>query len=182
MKNITTFLIFAVVIVIAAFNSGCNQAGNTNSNAANTSGNKTALNTNAAATTPEPTAEKPDTHTIGSLATPTDAYKTAYELRKNKNTEGLKKIMSKDIIEFLTMMGEEDTPKKTLDQMIAEMFETPQADKAEARNEKINGDRATVEYLTKEGDWKTMDFEKVDGKWLLSFPKAEKGSNKDIER
>jgi len=57
--------------------------------------------------------------------------------------------------------------------MIKEMCDKPQADKAESRNEKIKGDTATVEYLTEKGDWKTMDFEKVDGKWLLGFPKAD---------
>ena len=123
-----------------------------------------------------------DAPTTGSLATPTDAYKTAYELRKKKDVAGLKKIMSKDIIEFLTMMGESEKPKKSLDEMIAEMFEKPQADKAEVRNEKIAGDRATVEYLTETGNWKTMDFEKIEGKWLLSFPKADKGDDREAEK
>lgn len=104
------------------------------------------------------------------LSTPTAAYKTAHRLRKNKDVAGLKSIMSKDILEFLEMMGEEE--KKSLDQMIKDMTEKPQADRAEARNERINGNFATVEYLTETGSWKTMDFEKIDGKWLLSFPKA----------
>ena len=44
-------------------------------------------------------------------------------------------------------------------------------------SEKIKGDTATVEYLTEKGEWKTMDFEKVDGKWLMGFPKAEPGES-----
>jgi len=114
---------------------------------------------------------------VGSLATPSEAYKTAYELRKKKDVEGLKKIMSDDIKEFLTMMGEAE--KKSLDDMIREMTENPQADKAEVRNEKIKGDRAVLEYLTETGSWKTMDFEKVDGKWLLTFPKADKMDDRE---
>ncbi len=55
----------------------------------------------------------------GSLATPTDAYKTAYDLRKKKDIEGLKKVMTKDILDFLKMMGEDD--KKSLDDMLREM-------------------------------------------------------------
>lgn len=184
MKNNTTFFISAAIIAAAAFNSGCGGAANTNSNSSNAAGNQQVNNSNVNkdAKTPEPTVERPDTHAIGSLVTPTDAYKTAYELRKNKDIQGLKKIMSKDIIEFLTLMGEAETPKRSLDEMVAEMFEKPQADKAESRNEKISGDRATVEYLTKEGGWKTMDFEKVDGKWLLSLPKAEKPGEKEAEK
>ena len=75
-----------------------------------------------------------------------------------------------------TMMGEAD--KKSLDDMIKEMCDKPQADKAESRNEKITGNRAELEYLTETGAWKVMDFEKVDGKWLLTFPKADKESMK----
>lgn len=79
--------------------------------------------------------------------------------------------MSEDLKEFLTMMGEAE--KRSLDDMIREMCERPQADRAEARNENIDGNQATVEYLNEQGEWKIMDFEKVDGKWLLSLPKAD---------
>jgi hypothetical protein len=169
-----TFIILAILFIIAAFTSGCNTTASQPAN--NTA---PAVNTAAKKEDPKPADTKPvepapaDPSTVGSLATPTDTYKTAYELRKKKDVQGLKAIMSKDIKEFLTMMGEED--KKSLDDMIKEMCDKPQADRAEARNEKIKGDRATVEYLTEKGDWKTMDFEKVDGKWLMGFPKAEPG-------
>ena len=82
--------------------------------------------------------------------------------------EGLKKIMSKDAKEFFTEIGKAE--KKSLDDILKEMFERPQAQTDECRNEKIEGDHATVEYPDEDGDWKTMDFEKVDGKWLLSLP------------
>ena len=173
-----TFIILAILFVIAAFTSGCQTS------AANTASNTVQPAPKTSAKPEEPQAPQPksaepastDTAVVGSLATPTEAYKTAYELRKRKDVQGLKSIMSKDIKEFLTMMGEGD--KKSLDDMIKEMCDKPQADKAESRNEKIKGDTATVEYLNEKGDWKTMDFEKVDGKWLLGFPKAEKESMK----
>lgn len=173
-----TFILFAILFVIAAMGQGCQKATSTPpTNAGNTT---TASNTAPAKSEdPKPaeakqteTAPVSETATTGSLATPTEAYKTAYDLRKKKDIEGLKKIMSNDIKEFLTMMGEAE--KKSLDDMLREMVENPQADKAEARNERIKGDRATVEYLTETGAWKTMDFEKVDGKWLLTFPKPDK--------
>lgn len=172
-----TFIILVILFIIAAFTSGCQSAASTTTkpdavppvNTANKDEPKPA----------EPKASEPVPTAVGSLATPTEAYKTAYELRKNKDVEGLKSIMSDDIKEFLTMMGEAD--KKSLDDMIREMCEKPQADKAEARNEKINGNTATVEYLTEKGDWKTMDFEKVDGKWLMGFPKGEE-PGKDADK
>jgi hypothetical protein len=169
-----TFIILAILFIIAAFTSGCGTDASTSAN--NTA---PAANTAAKKEDPKPADTKPvepaTASSVGSLATPTEAYKTAYELRKKRDVAGLKSIMSADIKEFLTMMGEED--KKSLDDMIKEMCDKPQADRAEARNEKIKGDTATVEYLTEKGDWKTMDFEKVDGKWLLGFPKAEPGES-----
>ncbi len=174
-----TFIILAILFVIAALSSGCQSS----TTASNSTAVQPAPKTSAKPEEPqapqvkaaEPEAST-ETASVGSLATPTDADKTAYELRKKKDVEGLKSIMSKEIKEFLTMMGEAD--KKSLDDVVKEMCDKPQADKAESRNEKIKGDTATVEYLTEKGDWKTMDFEKVDGKWLLTFPKADKESMK----
>ena len=173
-----TFIILAILFVIAALTSGCQSA----TTASNSNAVQPAPKTSAKPEDPQvpPLAASPAAQTeaanVGSLTTPTEAYKTAYELRKKKDVAGLKSIMSDDIKEFLTMMGEAD--KKSLDDMIKEMCDKPQADKAESRNEKIKGDTATVEYLTEKGDWKTMDFEKVDGKWLLTFPKPDKESMK----
>lgn len=173
-----TFIILAIIFIISALSSGCQS---TTTTAANKSTEPVA-NTAVKKEEPKPAEPKPadpavsQPSSIGSLATPTEAYKTAYELRKKKDVEGLKAIMSDDIKEFLTMMGEAE--KKSLDDMIKEMCEKPQADKAESRNEKITGNRAELEYLTETGSWKVMDFEKVDGKWLLTFPKADKESMK----
>jgi len=172
------FIIIAALFVIAALSSGCQSAvGTTSSNSTTTS------NTNTAKPA-EPKKEEPvastDPVVTGSLATPAEAYKTAYELRKNRDIAGLKKIMSKDMQEFLTMMAEDE--KKSLDVIIKEMCDKPQADKAATRNEKIKGDRAEIEYLTETGSWKTMDFEKVDGKWLLSLPMADKSTGPESEK
>lgn len=168
-------------MVLAAIGSGCQSASSTTStvNSANTTTANTVTKDEprpADGESVEPAAESTKT----SLATPTEAYKTAYELRKKKDVQGLKKIMSDDIKEFLTMMGEEEM--KSLDDMIREMTEKPQADKAEVRNEKFKGDRAELEYRTETGEWKTMDFEKVDGNWLLSFPKADKMDAREPQR
>lgn len=174
-----TFIIIAILFVIAALSSGCQSTTTaSNSNTVQPAPKTSAKpeDPQAPPTTAASPASQPETGSVGSLATPTDAYKTAYELRKKKDVAGLKSIMSEDIKEFLTMMGEAD--KKSLDDMIKEMCDKPQADKAESRNEKITGNRAELEYLTETGAWKVMDFEKVDGKWLLTFPKAEKDSMK----
>jgi hypothetical protein len=174
-----TFIIFGFIMVLAAIGSGCQSVSSTTTAANSANSNADS----AEKVDPKPADVRPveppaqTDSVVGSLATPSEAYKTAYELRKKKDVEGLKKIMSDDIKEFLTMMGEAE--KKSLDDMIREMTENPQADKAEVRNEKIKGDRAVLEYLTETGSWKTMDFEKVDGKWLLTFPKADKMDDRE---
>ena len=174
MKNSTTKISATAMIAVFIFAGfACKPAANTNtsnanSNTANT--NTTTQTANVNATAPAET-NAASAGVAGSLATPSDAYRTAYELRKRKDVQGLKKIMSPDIKEFLTMMGEEE--KKSLDDLIKEMCEKPQADKAEVRNEVIKGNMAAVEYLTETGTWKSMDFEKIGGEWMLTVPKAE---------
>ena len=169
MKNTIRTITLVTIAAGFVFATACQPASTGNTSVANATNAKPSNQvTNTSLT---PAANSAPASAPGSLATPTEAYKTAYELRKNKDIAGLKKIMAPDIIEFLTMVGEEE--KKSLDDMLKEMCEKPQADRAEARNEKISGDRATVEYLTETGDWKTMDFEKIDGQWKLGLPKSD---------
>lgn len=168
-----TFLLTITSLALCLSLIGC--GGAANSNAVNKPANATpAANSNSNANAEATPSATPTNATAptGSLATPTDAYKTAYALREKKDIEGLKKIMSKDAKEFFTEIAKAE--KKSLDDILKEMFEKPQAKTDQSRNEKIDGDHATLEYPDEDGDWKTMDFEKVDGKWLLSLPKRDK--------
>ena len=106
----------------------------------------------------------------GSLATPTEAYKFAYAARQNKDLPALKRVLSKDALEFLTEIGKEE--KKTLDDQLKTLTERPQGAKPETRNEKINGSQATLEYLDEKGKWQTMDFVKDGNDWRIGLPKA----------
>src|SRR5687767_5445825 len=120
-------------------------------------------NNNMWSSTPSPTEAPPATPSetssaIGSLATPTDAYRTAHSLRAKKDVQGMKRVLSKEILEFFTEMGNMQT--KYLDEMLLELCEKPQTPTAEARNEKITGDRAIIEYKEVNGEWKEMDFVK----------------------
>jgi hypothetical protein len=173
--NKTTLGIISTFIT-ATLAIGCQtapKASNTNINSSNTNAVNKPANAIAApvAANTEPASSAP----VGSLKTPTDTYKTAHDLRKRKDIEGVKKVMAPDALEFLTAMGE---PEKSLNDMLREMCEKPQADKAEVRNEKISGDRATVEYLDEKGSWKVMDFQKIGGEWKIGFPKMDKNDLK----
>ncbi|HEY8559776.1 MAG TPA: hypothetical protein VIL74_05190 [Pyrinomonadaceae bacterium] len=122
------------------------------------------------AATPETPAKEVEKPSTGALATPTEAYKFAYAARRKKDVAGLKRVMSKDALEFFEIMTE---PGKPIDDALLKMTETPQASTDESRNEKITGDRATLEYPDAQGVWKTMDFVKEDGEWKLTFPKPD---------
>jgi hypothetical protein len=168
--NIRTACALATLALVASIVSCGNpepKNGNTNSAASSAA-------TPAAAATTQPEAVKPATAPANgaSLATPTDTYKTGYAARQKKDLGGLKLVMSRNALEFLTMMGTEE--KKSIDDQLTELAEQPQAATAETRNEKINGDRASLEYLNEKGGWSHMDFVKEGADWKIDLPKPPK--------
>ncbi len=162
--------ITAVAMLTAAI-SGCQGSGNTN-----TTANNSAPANNAAANS-APANSTTDVPAAATSGGPTDAYKAAYAARKNKDVPALKKLLSKDILEFLTMIGEAGDKKQTLDQVLMEMCERPQSPNPDSRNEKIVGDKAKLEYLDEKGEWQIMDFVKEDGAWKLTIDKPENGAD-----
>ena len=105
-----------------------------------------------------------------SLRLPAAAYKTAFALRESKDVSGLKKVLSKSMLEFLSEMGKSEN--KTLDDQLQELVAQPQAAAAEARNERIVGDLAALEYLDADGKWKLMGFAREEGEWKMTVPDA----------
>ena len=167
MKIIDRTLLCAA-IVAASFAFGCQPAANSNKAANANTANSNAVNT--AATAPQKTPDKAAVEFLQS--TPTEAYKTAWAVRENKDVTGMKRVMSKDILSFLADIGKDEN--KTLDDEIKANFERPQAKTAEARNEKITGDTAKLEYLDEKGEWKTMDFVKEEGVWKIAIAPKDK--------
>jgi hypothetical protein len=170
-----TLTAFFILLAIVLWSSACNKtepsSSNANGAATNTSAStNSATPSNANANQAKVNAEVPASSGSINLATPTEAYKTGYFARKNKDIATLKKVMSKDALAFLTDIGKIDN--KTLDQMLKEMTEKPQASSPETRNEKINGNRATLEYLDEKGKWVVMDFGKDGNDWKIDLPKG----------
>ncbi len=178
MYFINRVFIALVVAIATALSMSCSK-GEIKSAAPASNENKTSVNANQApANTKVPTAADNTTSPAAAPATPADAYKAAYQARKSKDVAALKRLFAKDILDFFTMLGNlEEKDKKTLDQMLLELCEKPQAPTAEVRNEKITGDKATAQYLDEKGGWTTMDFVKEDGQWKLSIGKMEEDDN-----
>jgi hypothetical protein len=170
-KNCPAFILAALLGVACV--TACQRAaesGTGNSNSGNRPANNTA--TQNTANTGQPSAATTDESQpqAGSLATPTDAYKFGYTARQKKDLAGLKRVLSKEALDFLTEVGKEE--KKTLDDQLRALAERPQAATAETRNEKISGDTATLEYLNERGTWSTMAFVKEGSDWKIGLPKA----------
>ena len=103
-------------------------------------------------------------------ATPTEAFKNFYEAVKKKDASAVKAMLSKESLKSL----EEEAKKKNqsiddalqLDLMASMFGPNP----PETRNEKIEGNKGTVEFKTeKSPNWSTAEFVKEDGDWKASF-------------
>lgn len=106
----------------------------------------------------------------GDQSTPTLAYKALYEAVKKKDSEAIKKVLSKGTLEM--MAGQAAMYKKTLDQVVENgLTETTFATKLpETRNEKIWGDVAILEVqVEKTKAWEKLPFAKEDGNWKLAI-------------
>ena len=108
----------------------------------------------------------------GAGSSPTATFTAFYEASKNKDVEAAKKIFSKKTLELFEI--EARAKNKTLEEMFkAGMDQKPPPDKLpEMRNEKINGDEATLEVKDAQtGRWDTLTFVKEDGQWKIALDK-----------
>jgi hypothetical protein len=159
----------AAITLLAGCSKTTSNANSTNTTNSNTEASKSPVNTNA-----QPSPSATSTTSISSGSTPTDAFKAYYEAIKEKDVSGVKKLFSKSMV---TMM--EDQAKrsnKTLDDVMAEGLKQASAEVPETlpetRNEKVDGDTATLEVKDEKKDkWETIHFVKEDGEWKLAFDK-----------
>lgn len=156
--------IAATLLAAVALLSGCKSA--PNANGANSANNNSG--TSNASPKPSPSA------TVVSASTPTDAFRAYYEAIKRKDTDAVKSLFSKATVAMM-----EDQAKRTnksLDAIMTEGLEAANkeipATVPETRNEKIDGDSATLEVRDEKGDkWETLHMVKEDGSWKLAFDK-----------
>ena len=175
MKIINSLILTAILLAFC-LTTACRTdvaAGNTAANRAQTDTAKNAVepttttapvDTNKSEAKPDDTDKSP----ADSQATPTETYKTAFAARQNKDVKALKKVLSKEILDFFTEIGSAE--QKSLDDQLKILVNKKQAATVEVKNEKIGGGKATLEYLDENGNWKTMDFVEEDGVWKMTFP------------
>ena len=99
----------------------------------------------------------------GKKSTPTETFKAFYEAAKKKDAAGIKKTLSKNLLNRLE--DEAKKANKPLDERLINVS-IPEA-MPETRNEKIDGDNATLEIKGRGDIWHPMSFVKEDGEWKL---------------
>jgi hypothetical protein len=152
-ENTMKKLIFIAIISTFAF--GCSS---TAPNPPQTSDAKTAG-------TPAATESKPST---AGASTPTAAAEKMFAAIKNKDAAALKSQLS-----AASLKEVEDSAKRAgepVEKYLGDILgATPVGEKFEARNEKIDGDRATVEMADKNGQWTPNKFVKENGVWKIAL-------------
>jgi hypothetical protein len=109
---------------------------------------------------------------------PTEAYKALYTAVHKKDTQGIKRLLSKSTIEFIT--GTSAMQKKPFDEAIANgLTESAMgATMPEICNERIEGQYAAVEVKPANGKWEDLPFVLEDGSWKLAVGDIFQGTYK----
>ena len=107
-------------------------------------------------------------------ATPTATFKAFFEAEQKKDVAGMKKNLSKTSLAIMEKSAKEQ--KKSVDDLFKEQLDNPasKTDKIpETRNEKINGNEATLELHNEETNkWDMMYFAKEDGAWKIALDRT----------
>lgn len=114
-------------------------------------------------------------------ATPLETFKTYIKAIKNKDTTTMKLLLTRDSIK----MHEQEAKAQgvTLDDIVKkEPLFDPSQTSVEYRNEKVEGDKATLEVKTPYGVWEKVPFLKEDGEWKIDKRSYADQMENDIEK
>jgi len=107
-------------------------------------------------------------------SSPTATFRAFFEAQQKKDVAGMKKNLSKTSLAIMEKSAKEQN--KTIDDAIKEQLDNPasKTDKIpETRNEKINGNEATLELHNEETNkWDMMYFAKEDGVWKIALDRT----------
>lgn len=106
---------------------------------------------------------------------PTATMKAFFEMTRKKDVEGFKKTLSKGTLDMMDEAAR--AHEKTLDDVLKSGMDDPETARSSAtpemRNEKINGETATLEVQNdKNKEWETMPFVRENGEWKIALDKA----------
>lgn len=101
---------------------------------------------------------------------PTEVLKTLNEASKTKDVEAIKNSVSKGTLGLIEEAAK--AQNTTADELLKKENGAPFKELPEMRNEKIEGDTATLELKNATtGEWEAVPFVKEDGAWRLALDK-----------
>jgi len=107
-------------------------------------------------------------------SSPTSTLKAFWEAQKKKDVAGMKKTLSKSSIQMMETAAK--AQGKSVDDALKEGFESPGAKSEkipETRNEKIDGDSATLEVQDSDTKkWSKVYFVKEEKEWKIALDKT----------
>ena len=153
-----------LIALLAIFIGACNNA--TEQKKADGDANKT---TTEKTDETKPAEDKKVETAPASLDTPTDTLKTFVQALKAEDEAAIKNTLSDKTVKMFDVMakgaGKSFYESLTENDKDGELKEMPKT-----QNEKINGDKATLEVKGKNNPkWDTIPFVKEDGKWKIAF-------------
>lgn len=99
--------------------------------------------------------------------TPLDTLKAYMQAIKKKDTTEMKLLLSKGSLKMAD--DEAKAQNTTVDEIIKrETLFTETQKTVEFKNEKVDGERATIEVKNSFGQWDTVPFNKEDGAWKIA--------------
>lgn len=99
---------------------------------------------------------------------PTETMRALNDAAKNKDAEAIKKLVSQGTLDLLEQSAQQQ--KTTVDELLKRDEGAPFQELPETRNEKIEGDAATIEIKNNAtNDWETMPFVRENGVWKIAL-------------
>lgn len=162
MRQRLVALSIAVLMAAAVVSSACKSSTSNNTNA----GTPNNTNTGAGSSSPSPTAPPRSS----GASTPTEAFNTFFSAVKNKDIAALRSVLPNEMLD--DMAAEAKKKNKSLDdyyrdEVFPDLARGMPETTLETRNEKIDGNRATLEFMSK-GEWRTARFAKEGDSWRLA--------------
>ena len=104
-------------------------------------------------------------------STPTSTFKAFFEASKKKDVPAMKKTLSKSTLDMFDKLAK--AQNKTTDDMLKGLDKDEKEEKMpETRNEKIDGETATLEVKNEKTDkWDTLPFVKENSEWKIALDK-----------
>lgn len=179
MKKRQSILLAVALAALALAITACSKT-ETTTNSTNTSTTTNSTKTTGTTTTP----------TTSDSNSPSAVLKASFAAAKNKDVAAFKKsIATSDMRELEAAIQRGGGNLDELLKQQLEKPETPMPDTLETRNEKIDGDKATVEYKDVKGTWKTANFIKEGSEWKITLedaraeqPAANQNSNESNDK